>query len=66
MREFGIILSIASILIGVLLLVAPNSLVKLGEKTNRPYNIDGMIYRNRYVFGIFLMLAAVFMVYTTL
>jgi len=66
MREFGILLSIISILIGILLLVAPKSLVKLGEQTNRLYNIDGLIYRNRYVFGLFLMVAGAFMVYTTL
>ena len=66
MKEFGIILSIISILIGVLLLVAPKALVKLGELSNRLYNIDGLIYRNRYVFGLFLMVAAAFMVYTTL
>ena len=66
MKEFGIILSIISILIGVLLLVAPKALVKLGELSNRLYNIDGLIYRNRYVFGLFLMVAGAFMVYTTL
>jgi len=66
MREFGILLSFISILIGLLLLVAPKMLVKLGEQTNRLYNIDGLIYRNRYVFGLFLMVAGAFMVYTTL
>ncbi|MBT3252430.1 MAG: hypothetical protein HN995_02675 [Candidatus Marinimicrobia bacterium] len=66
MREFGILLSIISILIGILLLIAPKVLVKLGEQTNRLYNIDGLIYRNRYAFGLFLMAAAAFMFYTTL
>ena len=66
MREFGILLSIISIIIGTLLLVAPKALVKLGEQSNRLYNIDGLIYRNRYMFGMFLMVAAAFMVYTTL
>lgn len=65
MREFGILLSIISIIIGILLLVAPKVLVKLGEQSNRLYNIDGLIYRNRYVFGLFLMAAGAFMVYTT-
>jgi len=65
MREFGILLSIVSILIGLLLLIAPKMLVKLGEQTNRLYNIDGLIYRNRYVFGLLLMGAGAFMVYTT-
>jgi len=65
MREFGILLSIVAIVIGILLLVAPKSLVKLGEQTNRLYNIDGLIYRNRYVFGLLLMGAGAFMVYTT-
>ncbi len=65
MREFGILLSIISILIGLLLLIAPKMLVKLGEQTNRLYNIDGLIYRNRYVFGLLLMGAGAFMVYTT-
>ena len=66
MREFGILLSLISIIIGILLLVAPKALVKLGEQTNRLYNIDGLIYRNRYVFGLFLMAAGTFLVYTTL
>jgi len=65
MRKFGILLSIISILIGLLLLIAPKMLVKLGEQTNRLYNIDGLIYRNRYVFGLLLMGAGAFMVYTT-
>jgi hypothetical protein len=66
MREFGILLSVMSLLIGVLLLVAPKILVKLGEQTNRLYNIDGVFYRNRYLSGAFLIVAGVFMVYTTL
>ncbi len=66
MREFGILLSIVSILIGILLLVAPKVLVKLGEQTNRLYNIDGLVYRNRYVFGAVLLIAGGFMVYSTL
>jgi uncharacterized sodium:solute symporter family permease YidK len=66
MKEFGILLAIISIVIGVLLLVAPKFLVQLGEQTNRLYNIDGLIYRNRTLFGLTLMVAAAFMVYTTL
>jgi len=66
MREFGILLSMISIIIGVLLLTAPKVLVKLGEQSNRLYNMDGVIYRNRFAFGLVLMLAAAFMVYTTI
>lgn len=66
MREFGILLSFISMLIGVLLLVAPKILVQLGEQTNRLYNIDGMVYRNRYAFGLILLVAGLFMIYTTL
>jgi len=66
MREFGIFLSIISMLIGILLLIAPKVLVQLGEQSNRLYNIDGLIYRNRYLFGLFLMAAGAFMVYATL
>ncbi len=66
MREFGILLSVVSILIGVLLLVAPKVLVKLGEQTNKLYNIDGLVYRNRYAFGAVLLIAGAFMVYTTI
>ena len=66
MREFGILLSLISILIGILLLIAPKVLVKLGEQTNRFINIDGLIYRNRYTFGGLLLIAGAFMVYTTL
>ncbi len=66
MREFGILLSVMSLIIGVLLLIAPKVLVKLGEQTNRLYNIDGIIYRNRFLTGSFLILAGAFMVYTTL
>jgi len=66
MREFGILLSIISIVIGILLLFAPRVLVQLGEQSNRLYNIDGLIYRNRYGFGLFLMAAGAFMIYATL
>ncbi|MBC8193422.1 MAG: hypothetical protein H8E18_13640 [FCB group bacterium] len=47
-------------------MVAPKALVKLGEQSNRLYNIDGLIYRNRYAFGLLLMAAGAFMVYATL
>jgi len=60
MREFGILLSLVAILIGIMLLVAPQSLVKLGEQTNRLYNVDGLVYRHRIWFGSFLVLACIF------
>lgn len=66
MREFGILLSVISIVIGVLLLIAPKVLIKLGEQTNQLYNIDGLVYRNRYLFGGMLFVAGIFLVYTTL
>jgi hypothetical protein len=66
MRDLGLFLSTISILIGVLLLLAPKVMVKLGEQTNRLYNVDGLVYRNRYIFGGLLFMAGLFLVYTTL
>ncbi|MEA3286753.1 MAG: hypothetical protein U9Q77_05195 [Candidatus Marinimicrobia bacterium] len=65
MREFGIVLSLISIAIGVLLLIAPKVLIKLSEQTNRLYNIDGLVYRNRYLLGSMLLFASAFLIYTT-
>ena len=64
MREVGILLASMSIAIGILLLVAPQVLVRLGEQTNRLYNIDGSVFRHRYAFGAGLIFAAIFMVYS--
>ncbi len=65
MREFGLLLSILSMLIGALLILAPNVLVQLGKQTNKLYNIDGFVYRNRYLFGALLAIAGVFLIYST-
>lgn len=66
MREFGILMASVAIIIGLLLLLAPKLLVRVGEQTNKLYNIDGLIYRNRYFFGSFLVLASLFLAYTAL
>lgn len=65
MREFGILLSLVSILIGVLLIFAPQALAKMGEQANRLYNIDSLVYRNRMLFGGLLFLASLFLIYST-
>jgi len=65
MREFGLILGLPAIAMGVMLLFAPKALVRVGEQTNKLYNIDGMVYRNRTIFGAFLIFASLFMTYTT-
>jgi hypothetical protein len=64
MRELGIGLGVLAIVIGLMLLFAPRALVRVGEQTNIIYNIDGLIYRNRIVFGISLILASMFMAYS--
>ena len=66
MRNLAILLALLSTIIGVLLLAAPKTLIKLGEQTNRLYNIDGVVYRNRFIFGGLLFLAGFFLIYTTL
>lgn len=63
MRDFGLLLASVSILIGMFLLYSPGSLVKIGEQTNRFYNIDGLVFRNRFVFGPALMLASALLYY---
>ncbi|NQV14449.1 hypothetical protein HQ531_03240 [bacterium] len=65
MRDFGLLLASASILIGLFLLYSPGSLVKIGEQTNRFYDIDGLVFKNKIVFGVLLMLAALLLVYLT-
>lgn len=64
MREIALLLGSIAILIGVMLLFAPRILVRVGEETNAIYNIDGIVYRNRYLFGVLLILASFFMTYT--
>ena len=66
MSKMALLLGSISILIGLLLLLAPDSLAKIGEQTNRFYNIDGMVFRNRKIFGSLLMAAALFLAYLTL
>jgi len=66
MRELGLLLSVISMIIGLLLLMAPKILIQLGDKTNKLYNIDGYVYRNRYLFGGFLVVAGTFLIYTTI
>ncbi|MCF6237570.1 MAG: hypothetical protein L3J79_01945 [Candidatus Marinimicrobia bacterium] len=62
----ALLMGSVSILIGLFLLLAPDSLAKLGEQTNRFYNIDGLVFKNRKVFGSLLMLAALLLAYLTL
>jgi len=65
MRDLALIMGTASILIGLFLLLAPDSLEKIGQKTNRFYNLDSVVFKNRLIFGALLILAAFFLVYVT-
>ncbi len=65
MDKLALIMGTASILIGLFLLLAPDSLEKIGEKTNRFYNLDSVVFKNRLIFGLLLILASLFLTYVT-
>ena len=65
MKDLALIMGTASILIGLFLLHAPDSLEKIGKKTNRFYNLDSVVFKNRLIFGLLLMLASFFLIYVT-
>jgi hypothetical protein len=58
-----LIFGILAFLTGILLLVAPKALLKAGEVLNRMLAIDDVIFSQRLIFGIFLLLAGAFMIY---
>ena len=65
MENIALIIGTTSILIGLFLLLAPDTLENIGKQTNRFYNIDGVIFKNRLLFGSLLVLASFFLVYVT-
>jgi len=58
-----LILGILVFLTGVLLLLSPKALLKAGEVLNRVLAIDDVIFSQRLIFGVFLILAGAFMIY---
>ncbi|MBJ13108.1 MAG: hypothetical protein CMG62_08565 [Candidatus Marinimicrobia bacterium] len=58
-----LIIGIISLIFGILLLVSPNSIIKMERQANKIVMTDPFFMKNRVVLGIILLLAAAFMVF---
>jgi len=56
-------IGIIALLTGVLLLLAPETLIKAGEVLNRVLATESIIYSRRVLFGILLVAAGIYLVY---
>ncbi len=59
-----LILGIVLILFALLLFFSPGTILKVEQYASRIYTIDEKIFKHRYIFGVLLILAAIFMIYT--
>lgn len=59
-----LIVGIVLILFALLLFFSPGTILKVERYASRIYTIDEKIFKHRYVFGILLLFAAAFMIYT--
>mgnify|MGYP001277701059 FL=1 len=58
-----LIIGIVSLIFGILLLVSPNSIIKMERQANKIVMTDPFFMKNRVILGILLLVAAAFMVY---
>tara|TARA_B100001996_G_scaffold299929_1_gene240383 strand:- start:803 stop:1009 length:207 start_codon:yes stop_codon:yes gene_type:complete len=58
-----LIIGIVSLIFGILLLVSPNSIIKMERQANKIVMTDPFFMKNRVVLGILLLAASGFMVY---
>ena len=66
--EIPPILSIGSIsvLFGILLLAAPNTILSIERRANKIYMTDPTFMQYRVPFGMFLLLSGAFMIYSSI
>ena len=58
-----LIIGVVSLVFGILLLVSPNSIIKMERQANKIVMTDPFFMKNRVILGILLIGAAAFMVY---
>jgi len=62
--ELVFLLAIIIVIIsGILLLIAPQYLVKANELANRIVSIDATIISRRFLFGTIMLIAGIYMLY---
>jgi len=66
MSEFNtisIIIAVIAGITGILLLLVPTTLIKVGEFFNRVYNLESFVYKRRIPFGLIFIVAGVLLLY---
>ncbi|MCK4448688.1 MAG: hypothetical protein KAW56_16595 [Candidatus Marinimicrobia bacterium] len=64
MSLFILIIGIIAFVVGVLIIIVPKWVLKVGEVFNRILTIDDLIFSRRFIFGILLILAGLYLIYT--
>ncbi len=59
-----LIIGIIAFVVGILLLVVPKWLVRAGEVLNRIFATEDIIFSRRLIWGILLIAAGIYLVYT--
>ena len=62
MTPILIIIAGISLITGLLLIFAPNALIRAGELFNRLYNLDSLVYSRRRVFGLIFIVLGVILI----
>ena len=57
------IIGAVALIFGFLMLFKPELLVKWGERLNRVLTTEEIFYKRRNIFGLFLVLAGIYMLY---
>lgn len=63
MEILFLIATIIVLVFGILLLVSPQSLVKLNEFFNRVVTVDSTIMSRRFIFGTIVIIGGIYMLY---
>ena len=61
---FILVVGIVSLVFGILLIISPDTILKLERKANQVYMTDSFFLTYRVPIGAMLLVAAVFMLYT--
>ena len=57
------VIGAVALIFGFLMLFKPELLVKWGERLNRVLTTEEIFYKRRNIFGLFLVLAGIYMLY---
>lgn len=63
MEILFLIATIIVLVFGILLLVSPQTIVKLNEYFNRVVAVDSSIMSRRFIFGAIILIGGIYMVY---